>query len=104
MRNQALAYGKGIGAQLIVYALAPVGPEVHAVNRLVMDSAGGYITTDTSANVSGNINYYGDLNGYGTYDGTGTATSSTYIPPQFHTQVTPETFYRSEHGIAFLAR
>lgn len=103
MRAQALAYAKQIGANLVVYAVAPIGPEVHPVNRLVMDSPGGYITTDTTANTNGNFNLYGDVNGYGTYTGTGTATTSTYVPPQFHTQVVPETFIRTEHAIAFLA-
>jgi hypothetical protein len=41
MRTQALAYAKQIGADLVVYVVAPVGPEVHPVNQLVMDSPGG---------------------------------------------------------------
>jgi hypothetical protein len=40
MRNQALAYAKQIGADLVVYAVAPIGPEIHPVNHLVMDSPG----------------------------------------------------------------
>ena len=40
MRTQALAYAKQIGANLVVYTVAPIGPEVHPVNRLVMDSPG----------------------------------------------------------------
>ena len=40
MRTQALAHAKQIGANLVVYAVAPIGPEIHPVNRLVMDSAG----------------------------------------------------------------
>jgi hypothetical protein len=103
MRTQALAYAKQIGANLVVYAVAPIGPEIHPVNRLVIDSPGGYITTDTTANVYGNFNLNGDVNGFGNYDGRGTATSTTYVPPQFHTQVVPETFIRTEHAIAFLA-
>lgn len=59
MRTQALAYGKRIGADVIVYAMAPLGPEVYPVNRLVMDSPGGYITTTMDANTSGTINYFG---------------------------------------------
>jgi hypothetical protein len=103
MRPQALAYAKQLGADLVVYAIAPIRPEIHPVNQLVMDSPGGYVTTNTTANIYGNFNLNGDLNGFGNYDGTGTATTTTYVPPQFHTQVVPETFMRTEHAIALLA-
>jgi hypothetical protein len=103
MRTQALAYAKQIGADLVVYAVAPIGPELHPVNHLVMDSPGGYVTTNTITNVSGNFDLNGDVNGFGNYDGSGTATTTTYVPPQFHTQVVPETFIRTQHAIAFLA-
>jgi hypothetical protein len=103
MRNQALAYAKQIGADLVVYAVAPIGSEVHPVNHVVMDSPGGYITTNTTANVNGSFNLNGEVNGFGSYDGSGNATSTTYVPPQFHTQVVPETFIRTEHAVAFLA-
>ena len=103
MRSQALGYAKQIGADLVVYVVAPIGPEVHPVNRLVMDSPGGYVTSNTTANVYGNFNLNGDVNGFGNYDGSGTATTTTYVPPQFHTQVVPETFIRTEHAVAFLA-
>ena len=102
MRSQALTYAKQIGANLVIYAVAPIGSEVHPVNRVVMDSPGGYITSNTNANVYGNFNLYGDVNGYGNYDGYGTATTSTYVPPQFHTEIVPEAFFRTEHAIAFL--
>lgn len=78
MRAQALAYAKQIGANLVVYAMAPIGQEVHPVNRLVMNSPGAtspLILPQTPTEIS-----------------TFTATSTTYVPAQFHTQVVPETF------------
>jgi hypothetical protein len=79
--------------------LADESPDLH----IHLDVQPLYVTTNTTANVYGNFNLNGDVNGFGNYDGSGTATSTTYVPPQFHTQVVPETFIRTEHAIAFLA-
>jgi hypothetical protein len=90
MRSEAIAYGKQLGADVILYSLWALGPETHAV----MDSSGGVATSNTY----GSFNY--GQNGYGTVNGT----TTTYLPPTFHQEVVPETFVREEHFISFLSR
>jgi hypothetical protein len=103
-RTTAQAQAKKIGADIVVYGSAVLGSQVHAVPHVVMDSAGGTITATTNSYNSGSFNVYGDVNGYGNYSGNGTATTEVYVPPQFHTEVVPETFWRTGYVVVFLAK
>jgi hypothetical protein len=101
MRSEAIAYGKQIGADLTLCWVISLGVETHAVNRTVMDSSGGVITTNATANTYANFNVVGNVKGFGTYNGTGNATTTTYVPPTFHQLVVPETFTWTEHYRVF---
>jgi hypothetical protein len=103
-RATALAQGKKVGADIIVYASKVLGSEIHAVPHTVMDSPGRTITARTNYDQSGSFNVYGDVNGYGTYSGDGSATTEIYVPPTFHTDVVPETFWRTGYLVVFLAK
>jgi hypothetical protein len=72
-------------------------------SHTVRDSP-GTITATTNSYNSGLFNLYGGINGCGTYGGNGTANAEIYVPPTFHTEVAPESFWRTGHLVVFLVK
>lgn len=128
LRNEALGYAQQIGANLVIYSIEPIGQEIHPVTKTVMDQPGRYITSNTTTKVEGNSNNSGgssDLpdgmnsqmrqfereNGINSNSNsssgdttTKTTTTTTFIPAKYHSEVVPQTFTRTQHTIAFLAK
>ncbi|HEY0790556.1 MAG TPA: hypothetical protein VGD78_05775 [Chthoniobacterales bacterium] len=118
MRAQALAQAQQIGANLILYSVQPLGLEVHPVTKTVMESQGRYVTSTTvQQNQNPTPSPYGVNTDVTSPDflkpvdspapgnsPNQTATTTTYVPPKYREQVVPETFTRTQHSIAFLAR
>ncbi len=125
LRAEALSYAQQIGANLVIYSVEPIGQEVHPITKTVMDQPSRYITTNSTTKVQGNSNDGGggstDLpagmnsemrefekaNGINSSGGdttTKTTTTTTFIPAKYHSEVVPQTFTRTQHAIAFLAK
>jgi hypothetical protein len=98
----AMTQAKKVGANIVIYVSRVTNSEIHAVAHTVMDSPGGMITTNVEN--SGTFNVYGNDggSGFGNYSGSGYAT--TWVPPTFHTDVVPETFWRTQYAVVFLAK
>ena len=123
MRAEALAYAQQIGANLVIYSVQPIGQEVQPVTKTVMDqparaivtnsttkvegSNDGSGATDLPAGVNSEMREFEKANGINSSGGdttTKTTTTTTYVPAKYHSEVVPQTFTRTQHSIAFLAK
>lgn len=125
LRAEALSYAQQIGANLVIYSVEPIGQEIQPVTKTVMDQPGRYITTNATTKTEGNsadigsdssdsplgmnseMREFEKANGINSSGGTATTrttTTTTFIPAKYHSVVVPQTFTRTQHIIAFLAR
>ena len=93
-REEAAAWGKKLGADLVVYVLAPARSIVRNQAMRVTDSS-PRVETSTA---------YGST--YDPYLGTttGSATSTTFLPGQYHTEVVPTQVTRYLHVVGYMTR
>jgi hypothetical protein len=117
LRAEALAYAQQIGANLVIYSVEPIGQVVQPVTKTVMDQSARSITTNSTTKVEGGsdlpegvnseMREFENANGINSSNGgttTKTTTTTTFVPAKYHSEVVPQTFTRTQHSIAFLAK
>jgi hypothetical protein len=117
LRAEALAYAQQIGANLVIYSVQPIGQVVQPVTKTVLDQPAQSITTNSTTKVEGasplpagvnsEMREFENANGINSSGGdttTKTTTTTTYLPAKYHSEVVPQTFIRTQHSIAFLAK
>jgi hypothetical protein len=93
-RKEAASWGKKVGADLVVYVLTPA-------RVITKNQAMGVI--DSSPRVETSTAYGTAYNPYlGTT--TGSATSTTFIPGQYHTEIVSRQVTRYMHIVGYMTR